>query len=120
MLGVNVCGLKIAGEAVHEAAGLAGDQVLRLGAVSLCVEPLADLQCCGQQVNPGHEGRQVRGPGEAKEQRPSLPMRGEAAFVASPGSPDNPRCGEGGQDVADVPFGESCFVGDLSSVEWPV
>ena len=30
VLDVNACGLKIAGKPVHEAAGLAGDQVLRL------------------------------------------------------------------------------------------
>src|ERR1700728_1608943 len=36
-LDVNVCGLKIAGEAVHEGAGLAGDQVLGLFGIGLFV-----------------------------------------------------------------------------------
>jgi hypothetical protein len=48
VFGLNVCGLKVAGEPVHEAAGLAGDQVLGLCGVGLCIEPLADLQCGGQ------------------------------------------------------------------------
>lgn len=42
------------------------------------------------------------------------------ALVARPGGLDHSGGCEGCQDVADVPFGESCFVSDPGGVKWSV
>jgi len=68
VLGVNVCGHKVAGEALHEASSLAGDQAAEGGSV---------VRRCGTAAEAAHRCGTIRRADSAINRR-SLPERAPA------------------------------------------